>query len=179
MRRLRPFILCTALPLFLAARPGMAENEDLTRFGDIAQIALPATAALVSLLHGDDEGFVMALEGAAYTSAYTHGFKRVVNAPRPNGGEHSWPSGHTSAAAQGAAHLHLRYGWAYGLPAYLTAGLVGYSRVQSNNHYWRDVIAGMALATGVQYALHSQEISVEVAPFIADGWAGVRARLLF
>ncbi len=35
-----------------------------------------------------------------------------------------------------------RYGWNYGFHAYVTASFAGYSRVESQRHDIRDVIAG-------------------------------------
>lgn len=75
-----------------------------------------------------------------------HGLKRAVDRERPDGGGLSFPSGHTSGAFSGASYLHYRYGWEYGLPAYLTAAAVGYSRVVADKHYWTDVLAGAAIA---------------------------------
>lgn len=118
---------------------------------DIGSIGIPLTAGLIALAKDDDEGFVMFLEGAAYTIVATHSLKLAINAERPDGGNYSFPSGHTSSATQGAAYLQFRYGWQFGIPAYVGAGLVGLSRVQNDHHYWRDVIAGAVLATGIQY----------------------------
>jgi membrane-associated phospholipid phosphatase len=67
---------------------------------------------------------------------------------RPNGGQNSFPSGHTSSACAGAAFIGQRYGWAYGAAAMLPAAFVGYSRVDENMHHWRDVAAGCALGVG-------------------------------
>jgi membrane-associated phospholipid phosphatase len=157
-------------------------TEELENIGDILQIAIPATAGLISIAHGDDEGAIHLLEGALYTGVATHSLKFAINAKRPNGGDHSFPSGHTSAAAQGAAHLQFRYGYKYGIPAYLLTGVVGYSRVDSEHHYWRDVIAGAALATGIQYGIEKAGISLTnlfIAPFVNEAEAGVYVSLSF
>lgn len=81
----------------------------------------------------------------ARTELVTYGLKYSVNAERPNGSPQSFPSGHTSAAFAGAEFIRKQYGPAWGVPAYLLAGFVGWSRVASNNHYPRDVIAGAAI----------------------------------
>ncbi len=72
----------------------------------------------------------------------TYGLKYAVDAERPTGGPRSFPSGHTASAFMGAEFIRKEYGWGWGVPAYLTASWVGYSRVETENHYWRDVIAG-------------------------------------
>ncbi len=72
-------------------------------------------------MHNDGEGLLQLTEGAVYTALATHTLKFAVNKERPDGGDYSWPSGHTSAAMQGAAYLQFRYGWEYGVPAYAGA----------------------------------------------------------
>jgi len=45
----------------------------------------------------------------------------------------SFPSGHASAAFQGASFIQRRYGWKHGKYAYLLAAFVGYSRIEGLN----------------------------------------------
>ena len=147
---------------------------------DIGSIGIPLTAGLIALAKDDDEGFIMFLEGAAYTIVATHTLKVTINAERPNGGDYSFPSGHTSSATQGAAYLQFRYGWQYGLPAYIGAGLVGLSRVQNEHHYWRDVLAGAALATGIQYWLTDPyEGNLAVTPTVSQNIIGINGHWTF
>lgn len=170
-----------ALVAGLLVSPVVAKS-DLQRFGDYAQFGVPLTAGLIALAKGDTEGLVQLGEGAVYNAAATHALKFAFDAERPDGGRHSFPSGHTSAATQGAAFLQFRYGWEYGLPAYAVAGVVGYSRVDARRHYWRDVIAGMALATGVQYAVTRMGYSVTnwmVTPVISEEQTGLAFNYTF
>lgn len=44
-----------------------------------------------------------------------------------------------------AEFIRKRYGWEFGVPAYALATFVGYSRVESDQHYTHDVIAGAAI----------------------------------
>ena len=81
----------------------------------------------------------------ARTELTTYSLKYGIDAERPNGGSNSFPSGHTSVAFAGAEFIRKQYGVWWGIPAYLTAGYVGWSRVISNNHYPRDVLAGAAI----------------------------------
>ena len=120
-------------------------------YGDIGQFALPAIAAGISWYKDDYEGLKDFGYSLVSTTATVEILKNTVDATRPNGGSKSFPSGHTAWAFSGASYLHMRYGWSYGLPAYLTAGAVGWSRVESDNHYWRDVIASAVIATGFSY----------------------------
>lgn len=91
---------------------------------------MPAVSAGASLIHRDSDGFVQLAGSAALTLGITYGLKYAVNAERPNGGDHSFPSGHASLSFCSAEFLRMRYGWAWGVPAYAVAGFVGYSRVR-------------------------------------------------
>ena len=44
--------------------------------------------------------------------------------------------------------IQKRYGWHYGVPAYMAATYVGWSRIDNDEHYWEDVIAGAVIAVG-------------------------------
>lgn len=77
--------------------------------------------------------------------AVTYALKYSIDADRPNGNPHSFPSGHTSASFMGAEFIRKEYGWWAGAPAYLAASYVGWTRQQSRNHYSRDVFAGAAI----------------------------------
>ena len=75
----------------------------------------------------------------------TYGLKYAVDAERPNGKTGSFPSAHTSVTFTGAEFIRKQYGWAWGAPAYAAASYVGWSRVQTQHHWWRDVAAGAAI----------------------------------
>ncbi len=174
-------LLCSVIGSMSYTSSATASDE-LVETGDILQFAIPTVAGVISVGHGDYEGLGQLAEGALWTAVATHTLKFAINAERPNGGDHSFPSGHTSAATQGAAYLQFRYGWKYGLPAYVAAGVVGYSRVEGDYHYWRDVVAGAALASGIQYAITGMGISVTdyvITPMISDKTVGVYASLKF
>jgi membrane-associated phospholipid phosphatase len=147
---------------------------------DIGSIGIPLTAGIIALAKDDDDGAIMFLEGAALTIIATHSLKIAINAERPNGGDYSFPSGHTSSAIQGAAYLQFRYGWKYGVPAYIGASFVGLSRVQNKHHYWRDVIAGAILATGIQYwVTEPYENTLIISPVVSPKSIGVTGSFTF
>ena len=79
------------------------------------------------------------------TVVVTKALKFSIDETRPNGGQHSFPSGHTSMAFAGAEFLRKQYGWRWGAGAYLAASFVGWSRVEADQHYVHDVLAGAAI----------------------------------
>lgn len=146
---------CLGLALICGFSSYSHASSSFEQYGDIGQFAIPAIAAGISWYQDDDEGLKQFGYSILSTTATVAVLKNTIDATRPNGGNKSFPSGHTAWAFSGASYLQVRYGWNYGLPAYVAAGAVGWSRVQSDNHYWRDVIAGAAIATGFSYLFTS------------------------
>ncbi len=79
------------------------------------------------------------------TLGVTYALKYSIDERRPNGGSQSFPSGHSSISFSAAEFMRKRYGWEYGAPAYAAASFVAYSRVESREHYPRDVVAGAGI----------------------------------
>jgi membrane-associated phospholipid phosphatase len=179
VKLVRAIVVC----LFVSCFSAVHADDAIVRAGDNLQIGIPLMAGMVSLMKGDSEGTKQWAEGALWTSVATHTLKFAVDEERPNGNDNnSFPSGHTSAAFQGAAFLQMRYGWEYGVPAYAAASFVGYSRVHGEYHYWRDVAAGAALAVGVQYVITGMGKSVRnlvVAPIIDRNAYGLYASMSY
>lgn len=144
-------------------------DPEYTTAGDLLQFGIPLAGLGLTLLWSDDRspGLGGAWTGGAHLNpdwyrmngsrrhdwalafarmeAVTYGLKYSVDATRPNGGGQSFPSGHTAAAFMGAEFVRKEYGWAWAAPAYLTAAFVGWTRVESDSHYPRDVYAGAAI----------------------------------
>jgi membrane-associated phospholipid phosphatase len=86
------------------------------------------------------------VDACLVAAGYTELLKRVVGRERPNGmDDKSFPSGHTSNAFALAVVAERHYGWKAGVPAYALASVVALSRLQQNEHYLSDVIAGATL----------------------------------
>lgn len=126
-------------------------SDPIQSAGDILQFVLPGAAAGLTLGYQDEQGAWEFGESAALTLGVTYGLKYSVNERRPNGGSQSFPSGHTSISFSAAEFMRKRYGWEYGLPAYALASFVGYSRVESRQHYAHDVIAGASIGIVSSY----------------------------
>ncbi len=100
--------------------------------------------------HSDDkrfQSFTYSLaQGVVIDAALTGSLKKIVGRERPNGSNYfSFPSGHTSTSFMWATVVSRTYGFKAGLPSYIAAGYVGFSRLQENAHHLTDVVAGATL----------------------------------
>lgn len=100
----------------------------------------------------DYKGTWQFTKGFLFNQGVTLVLKEALNKPRPfNNGDNAFPSGHTSTTFQSAAFVQKRYGWKYGIPAYLLAGFTGYSRINAQKHDGWDVLAGAVVGIGSAY----------------------------
>ncbi len=113
--------------------------------GTVLQFALPAAAAVLTACHRDFAGTRQLAVSIGVTFGVTLALKHVIDETRPNGGHLSFPSGHTSLSFSSAEFVRGRYGWSAGAPAYALAAFVGYSRVESHQHYVHDVLGGAGI----------------------------------
>jgi len=159
--------------ILLTAMPAAGGDKDIEHAGDGVRVALPVLAGGISLLRGDEDGLVQFAKSFAVSSALTFGIKKATNVKRPDGtGNDAFPSGHTANAFSAAAYLDHRYGWKYGLPAYMAAGFVGYSRIEADEHDLKDVAAGALLSWTVSH------LFVTPMPISASGEVGPDRALL-
>jgi membrane-associated phospholipid phosphatase len=89
----------------------------------------------------------------------TQGLKYAINETRPNGTEHSFPSGHTSTAFFGATLLAREYGENYpwiAVGGYTLAGTTAILRMANNEHWATDVLMGAGIGIA----------SAEIATFL-------------
>lgn len=131
-----------------AGSPAAASDKAWHTFAAIGALGIPLAAAGISFYEQDRNGGIQLAETGLLTIGITEGLKYGINERRPNGGNHSFPSGHTSLAFAGAGYIHQRYGWETGLPFEVLAAVVGYSRVKTHDHHWYDVVAGAAVGEG-------------------------------
>ena len=144
------YINFTLLLLFFG-NVSRAQNDNfIKKSGDYLQIALPVTAlASTYFYQGDDKPYWQFAKSFLVSTITTQVLKRTIQKPRPDGSDNlSFPSGHTNAAFMGAGFLQMRYGWKIGVPAYLLASYVGYTRIALNKHDIWDVIAGASIGIG-------------------------------
>lgn len=139
--------MIAALAFAFATTGARASDENA---GKMVAIAIPLAAGGVALLHDWDWVGVKEL---AVDTGLTVGtallLKQLVREQRPDKSDfQSFPSDTAALAFAPAAFLWDRYGWQYGVPAYLAAGYVGYERVNSKQHHWYDVAASAAIGWG-------------------------------
>lgn len=126
---------------------------NIERTGDVLQFVMPLAAYGMTVASDDSIGRRELFTSLFATLGATYALKYAVPEKRPNGGEHAFISGHTSLAFAGAAFIQRRYGWKYGIPAYLTAAFVGWSRVYAREHSTADVLRGAAIGILSSYIL--------------------------
>ncbi|WP_299674543.1 phosphatase PAP2 family protein [uncultured Tenacibaculum sp.] len=121
--------------------------------GDVLVGLLPAIALTSTFIWQDEQkGTLQFTKSFVSTVAVTSLLKLIIDKERPNGESlNSFPSGHTSISFASATFIQKRYGWKYGIPAYIFASYVGFSRIEAKKHDGWDVLAGAAIGYGFSY----------------------------
>jgi hypothetical protein len=86
--------------------------------------------------------------GTGIYAIATQGLKYAINESRPNGTEHSFPSGHAATAFFGATLLAKEYGENYpwiAVGGYAIAGTTAVLRLANNQHWASDVFMGAGI----------------------------------
>lgn len=93
------------------------------------------------------------IKSTLYSSIVTDVLKKTVQEPRPGdpSDKESFPSAHATRAFAFAATVNELHGSTWGIPAYILATGVAYSRMNDNRHYVHDVLAGAAI--GASYGI--------------------------
>jgi hypothetical protein len=152
-------------------------SEVLRQFGEF-QYQLPVIAGVygLSLWKQDDHLHEFSLSLiSAYTlsSAATVAIKGIANTERPTdqyqNGDYGFPSFHTATTFTIASVVDEYYGWKAGVPAYVLAGLVGWSRIDQREHDLSDVVFGAALGFVVGKTVSAAHIerhsNLQVMPY--------------
>ena len=75
--------------------------------------------------------------------------KLLIDKQRPNmENNNAFPSGHTSTTFQSASFIQRRYGWKYGIPAYILSSYTGITRLTADKHDVIDIVAGAVVGIG-------------------------------
>lgn len=101
----------------------------------------------------------------------TQSLKLVAQRDRPDGGRHSFPSGHSASSFATAVVLQRHLGWKASLPAYGLATYVAAARLSENQHFLSDVIfgAGIGLVAGRAVTIGHGTHTFAVSPVVEHG----------
>jgi membrane-associated phospholipid phosphatase len=125
------------------------------------------------------EASLMTLEALTVAGVETEALKLAVRRERPDRSDrYSFPSGHASGSFAAATVAASEYGWKAGVPAFLVAGFVGYTRMEKNKHHLSDVLFGAGLGVSAGRAVYkthraSHPERFAVVPYAAPGGGGV------
>lgn len=130
----------------LAVLPvGCTAKREHTKLADFGKGAMPAAAFVVSVYKRD-------WMGAAISQALAHGlyplnrmYQHKIHKKRPCGCDGAFPSGHMIMYAASSSYLHYRYGWRYGIPAYVATVVFAADRVNNKAHSWIDMLGTFAI----------------------------------
>ena len=161
--------------LFLYFQPSFSQNKTnktIEVSGDALLLVIPAATIGTTLVLGDKKGTWQFTKGFLVNGAVSFGLKSIIDKQRPNmENDNSFPSAHTSIAFQSASFIQKRYGWKYGIPAYVLAGYTGYTRLDADKHDIVDVLVGAAIGIGSTYIFTTpyQQEHMELTYSTKDG----------
>lgn len=132
--------------------------DDYAQFAPIAMAYAFEFTNLKSKNNLKDKTLIL-LKGQLISLSTLYILKTSVNQTRPNGGEYSFPSGHTTNVFAGATFLASEYSDYPWVPfvAYGIASGVGIMRIANNKHYISDVLFGAGLGIAsmkLAYKIH-------------------------
>lgn len=151
--------------------------------GDIGAVLLPVADLTVILFNKDWQGLKQGALAGITTLGVTYILKYAVKKERPDKSDmHSFPSMHTSVSFTAAGFIQRRYGWKWGIPAYMISTYVGWSRVYGKKHDWWDVAAGAVIGLGSSYIFtrpFAKTHELTLSPVAGDGHYGIYASMKF
>jgi membrane-associated phospholipid phosphatase len=156
---------------------------DVTQYVPIA-LSLGLTISGANGRHPLLQSMWLLVQSEAIVIVSVTSMKRIFDETRPDGGIHSFPSGHTAQAFAAATFLHQEYGhksiW-YSVAAYSMATTVGTLRMVSNRHWMSDVLVGASLgilSTNLVYLLHRHKNkNFSVTPSAGRNYTGLHFSL--
>ena len=115
------FQFALSLSLFLLLITNVsAQKNAVETSGDVIYYATPVFCLVTTLLKKDYQGTKQLAFSAVMAVGTSYILKHTIRKKRPDGSDHhAFPSGHATITFQGASFLQRRYGWKFGVPAYL------------------------------------------------------------
>lgn len=174
-----PFLFCLLL------LSGQAQNrKHIETSTDILMFITPVTGFASSLIKGDYRGTRQVVLSGVTNLAVCYALKYSVKKERPDHSDnHAFPSNHTSVSFQGATFLQKRYGWKWGLPAYLLSAYIGWGRTYCDQHDWWDVLGGAIIGSASAYIFtrpFACKYELTFSPIVIDKqYPGLYASIIF
>lgn len=175
--------LCLALSVSAQEIKVTGSRKAVRTSGDIGAVLLPVAGLTAILVQKDWQGLKQGVFAGITTLGVTYALKYAVKKERPDRSDnHSFPSMHTSVSFTAASFIQRRYGWKWGVPAYVVSTYVGWSRVYGKKHDWWDVAAGAAIGIGSSYIFtrpFAKKHELTLSPVAGDGHCGIYASMKF
>lgn len=159
-----------------------AQNKAIENSGDALYYATPVVCLATTLLKKDYQGTKQLVFSAVTAVGVSYILKHTIRKERPDGSDHrALPSGHATVTFQGASFLQRRYGWKYGIPAYLLSGYVAWTRIHGDKHDWWDILTGAAIGVGSTYIFTKPygRTKITLSPTLIEKRPGIHACITF
>lgn len=177
----KPVIARFFLPITLLLSLIQSAHADIERSGDIIHLLLPAaTLSATALYEPNYQGSWQLIKSVGISRLSVEALKFGIEKTRPDGSDDdSFPSGHTADTFATATFIQQRYGWEWAIPAYAAASFVGYTRINSDQHYVEDVLAGAAIGILSAWYFTEPYQGVKITPIATGQYYGVNINYAF
>lgn len=181
---MKPYKLILSILISASCFQIHANDDALKRTTDVLCIVPDATALGVAIAKHDTEGLKQLGLSTATCLAVNYGLELCIRKDRPDGsGHHAFPSTHTAVAFNGSTFLMKRYGWQWGVPAYVVSSFVAWGRVHTDRHDWWDALGGAAIGAGSAFIFTRpfiKDVDVTISPTtMGDRAYGLTATIQF
>lgn len=161
-----------------------AGDDGLRHTTDVLCLLPDATGLGLAIARHDKEGLKQLGLSTATCLAVNYGLELCIHKDRPDGtGHHAFPSTHTAVAFNGSTFLMRRYGWKWGVPAYVVSSFVAWGRVHTDRHDWWDALGGAAIGAGTAFIFTRpfvKDVDVAISPTtFGDRAYGLTATIQF
>lgn len=121
--------------------------DDYLQYAPVAELYIADVAGVKSKNHWFNQTKYLLISNIL-TASITHGLKFAAGKTRPNGGRHSFPSGHTTFAFTNATVVYNEFidsSPALAYSGYLFSTTTGVFRMVNNKHWLSDVMVGAGI----------------------------------
>ena len=141
--------------------------DDIIQYVPIAELYIADALGIKAKNHWFDQTKYLIIANAI-TAGVTQAGKYIINKERPNGADHSFPSGHSSFSFTNASVLYFEFREStpgFASSGYIITSLVAGLRVVNNRHWLSDVMVGSGLGILVTTMVYHYEPLKNWNPF--------------